>query len=1049
MSLYRVRQQRESAQAAATVFPSSSAPRYRCEPHWLAPSATAFHEPEAPCPPCLGGRLRALPRLAASALPPLPSALPPPRPSSRGLRRAHSAAPAGGAAGGKGGAASMGGTPAEQPKRSTRPPVPRPSPCALPHAPFPMRPSPCALPHAPFPMRPSPCALPHAPFPMRPSPCALPHAPFPMRPSPCALPHAPFPMRPSPCALPHAPFPMRPSPCALPHAPFPMRPSPCALPHAPFPMRPSPCALPHAPFPMCPSPCALPHVPFPMCPSPCALPHVPFPMRPSPCALPHAPFPMCPSPCALPHVPFPMRPSPCALPHAPFPVRPSHAPFLMRPSSCALPHAPFPVRPSHAPFLMRPSPCALPHAPIPMRPSPCAHPPPTSPKVRGADSNSLAMTRQSQRDIWLHQMLPPRACQGRRLLLVPWSTGMYHGVGSQVHLIGAFLGLAMLHNHQLVSCARPISPPFPPLPPWWQVHLMGAFLGLAMLHNHTLIPLANSFDRANHPHCQDCIPPHALLPTHSPPSPISPFSLCLPSFRASLALSALRRHTATGQQGAWECFFFPIVSPDCEDELNRLRAQDAIGECVTGEELGYDRAAQSDQQVREWGRWGWQGRLAERRSGDAFRECVTGEGQGYDRAAQSKQQLCVSPGHNCPSPPFRLFPTSSPLPPPPFPIRLPPTTSPLPPTALRLPLAAPRRLNPWSAGHGTCHAASGGGVTAVCLDPTTGVAVCLDPTTDVFMSYEGRAASLWGDAYLADADMVEHGGHVASTSADTKMVHWWEAQGAPLRLPATYSAPLFPPARCTGGGRRRTVWHRMSPPSTPIDLAREPYMQRPIVSMHVRQSDKLSEMRVLSLPAHMFLAYRLRRALVDLRHVWLNTEAQVGCVWLNTEAQVGDVLLAAVAARPHVPRILPAPCSGGPPTRVAQHGGTGGWDIHSGTHVLCVVDLPGISPTYQCSPLPSTPVPRMAQSVINETAHYPDWHFLFATNARQPSHSERNREYDAAQSVAASLASALIAAQCDVFLGSLGSNWSRLINELRATGGRLYSGFVVMNLGEW
>ncbi|CAI5494371.1 unnamed protein product [Closterium sp. Naga37s-1] len=624
MSLYRVRQQRESAQAAATVFPSSSAPRYRCEPHWLAPSATAFHEPEAPCPPCLGGRLRALPRLAASALPPLPSALPPPRPSSRGLRRAHSAAPAGGAAGGKGGAASMGGTPAEQPKRVLSPAG---------------------------------------------------------------------------------------------------------------------------------------------------------------------------------HM--------------------GYGTFTFRPPLVLL-------------LLQLPTTATV------------------GEQVRGADSNSLAMTRQSQRDIWLHQMLPPRACQGRRLLLVPWSTGMYHGVGSQVHL-------------------------------------MGAFLGLAMLHNHTLIPLANSFDRANHPHCQ-----------------------------------------ATGQQGAWECFFFPIVSPDCEDELNRLRAQDAIGECVTGEELGYDRAAQSDQQ-----------------------------------------------------------------------------------------------------------------------------AVCLDPTTDVFMSYEGRAASLWGDAYLADADMVEHGGHVASTSADTKMVHWWEAQGAPLRLPATYSAPLFPPRQVHWWRAQAvrfmlsTVWHRMSPPSTPIDLAREPYMQRPIVSMHVRQSDKLSEMRVLSLPAHMFLAYRLRRALVDLRHVWLNTEAQVGCVWLNTEAQVGDVLLAAVAARPHVPRILPAPCSGGPPTRVAQHGGTGGWDIHSGTHVLCVVDLPGISPTYQCSPLPSTPVPRMAQSVINETAHYPDWHFLFATNARQPSHSERNREYDAAQSVAASLASALIAAQCDVFLGSLGSNWSRLINELRATGGRLYSGFVVMNLGEW
>ncbi|CAI5997206.1 unnamed protein product [Closterium sp. NIES-64] len=761
-----------------------------------------------------------------------------------------------------------------------------------------------------------------------------------------------------------------------------------------------------------------------------------------------------------------------------------------------------------------------------MHPYPCTHPPSTSPKVRGADSNSLAMTCQSQRDIWLHQMLPPRACQGRRLLLVPWSTGMYHGVGSQVHL-------------------------------------MGAFLGLAMLHNRTLVPLANSFDRANHPHCQGrftctvcplpssllsqlpialllaltaahCPPPCSvpfLLPCsltlsitrlsrarqpeghargdwmiirqevlrivatriggeggvasqgskctstfqphvslvlrfdcsqHSPPSPALPFLSALRSILPCSSLCPTACCAATGQQGAWECFFFPMVSPDCEAELNRLRARDAIGDCVTGEELGYDRAAQSEKQ---------------------------------------------------------LFPATSPLPPPPFPHppsthRLPPSASPFPPPALLHPSAPMARamereavvcLNPATGVVMPCNrevlisphllprtlclpsstSPSASSLPpppvcahqAVCGDPTTdGVinyeGLCLDPTTDVFMSYEGRAASLWGDAYLADADVVEHGGHVASTSADTKMVrrdtwgrhgskgalvvgahcmshclafssappfprpvHWWRAQAVRfmLRWPsahlchvinqqrhtaygmhvanriasfhssshstnppssppsshlsslhafslalqhyescvsdaspaaaATASAasaspntPVDPPATAS------TSWHRMSLPSTPTDLVREPYMQRPIVSMHVRQSDKLSEMRVLSLPAHMFLAYRLRRALVDLRHVWLNTEAQ---------------------------------------------------------------------------------------SVINETAHYPDWHFLFATNARQPSHSERNREYDAAQSVAASLASALIAAQCDGFIGSLGSNWSRLINELRATNGRLYSGLVAMNLGEW
>ncbi|CAI7829585.1 unnamed protein product [Closterium sp. NIES-53] len=198
--------------------------------------------------------------------------------------------------------------------------------------------------------------------------------------------------------------------------------------------------------------------------------------------------------------------------------------------------------------------------------------------------------------------------------------------------------------------------------------------------------------------------------------------------------------------------------------------------------------------------------------------------------------------------------------------------------------------------------------------------------------------------------------HYESCGSDASPAAASAAAAATASAASASLNPVDPPATTS------TSWHRMSPPSTPTDLAREPYMQRPIVSMHVRQSDKLSEMRVLSLPAHMFLAYRLRRALVDLRHVWLNTEAQ---------------------------------------------------------------------------------------SVINETAHYPDWHFLFATNARQPSDSERNREYDTAQSVAASLASALIAAQCDVYVGSLGSNWSRLINELRATSGRLYAGFVAMNLGEW
>ncbi|CAI7874365.1 unnamed protein product [Closterium sp. NIES-54] len=74
-----------------------------------APLSPPASPPTLLLPAGLGGRLWALRQLAASTIAPLPSALPSPRPSSRGLRRAHSAAPPGGAAGGRGRAPLMGG----------------------------------------------------------------------------------------------------------------------------------------------------------------------------------------------------------------------------------------------------------------------------------------------------------------------------------------------------------------------------------------------------------------------------------------------------------------------------------------------------------------------------------------------------------------------------------------------------------------------------------------------------------------------------------------------------------------------------------------------------------------------------------------------------------------------------------------------------------------------------------------------------------------------------------------------------------------------------
>ncbi|CAI5494304.1 unnamed protein product [Closterium sp. Naga37s-1] len=143
----------------------------------------------------------------------------------------------------------------------------------------------------------------------------------------------------------------------------------------------------------------------------------------------------------------------------------------------------------------------------------------------------------------------------------------------------------------------------------------------------------------------------------------------------------------------------------------------------------------------------------------------------------------------------------------------------------------------------------------------------------------------------------------------------------------------------------------------------EPYMPRPIVSLHVRGTDKFAEMGLTSLDSHIFHMNRLRHHGLDLSHVWLNTETQA-----NVDRAVADHL---------------------------------------------------------------------------------SWSFFYSSNARQQEAVGGLREYEWAQSVAVSLASVLIAAQCDYFVGSLGSNWSRLMNELRSTNGRLGAGFIADNVEEW
>ncbi|CAI5482750.1 unnamed protein product [Closterium sp. Yama58-4] len=149
-------------------------------------------------------------------------------------------------------------------------------------------------------------------------------------------------------------------------------------------------------------------------------------------------------------------------------------------------------------------------------------------------------------------------------------------------------------------------------------------------------------------------------------------------------------------------------------------------------------------------------------------------------------------------------------------------------------------------------------------------------------------------------------------------------------------------------------------------LSEEPYLPRPIVSVHVRQGDKAGEMRLLPLRAFVAAAQHMRRNAPNLNHIWLSTEMQ---------------------------------------------------------------------------------------SVVEEAKEqHRDWTFLFTQNPRQEG-TMTMHEYEAAVGadvlVGLSFVNLIIASQCDYFVGTLGSNWNRLIDELRCTNGRLFSGYLALNHGQW
>ncbi|GJP48716.1 hypothetical protein CLOM_g7996 [Closterium sp. NIES-68] len=313
--------------------------------------------------------------------------------------------------------------------------------------------------------------------------------------------------------------------------------------------------------------------------------------------------------------------------------------------------------------------------------------------------------------------------------------------------------------------------------------------------------------------------------------------------------------------------------------------------------------------------------------------------------------------------------------------------------------------------------------------------VCANDEDYNFLRLRSDAAREWDHAFLQRPNVVELTGSMQPVNEVQRQIHWWRAQAIRfmLRWPSAYMCHITNRVRHSAYGLQiaihlvsaaaeqeaiiralkpddahkglainygqeintlshinfsapnleNEVWPGLDFAGCSLDshtdpqrpkhaadsvyegVGGEPYIPRPIVSMHVRQGDKAGEMRLISFPSFMFMANRLRRRIPHLKYVWLSTEMQ---------------------------------------------------------------------------------------SVVDQSQQYKDWAFLYSTNPRQngtTSIFEYEQNAGVAKLAGISLANLLISSQCDFYVGALGSNWNRLINELKATSGRVYSGYASVNFDEW
>ncbi|CAI6007014.1 unnamed protein product [Closterium sp. NIES-64] len=657
------------------------------------------------------------------------------------------------------------------------------------------------------------------------------------------------------------------------------------------------------------------------------------------------------------------------------------------------------------------------------RPSNCCGCNPQPPWVRGSDAGNLPLTRVAQRDLWAHQF--PASCAGKRLLLLDWpkppppdsaadaSTGAVGagGAGSGAVTTGSDLPLLLQ----------------------WAA----AALGLAVRFDRVLV-IRGAFPPAKHGHCN-------------------------------------------GTGGKW-------------------KGKEGGGETPRGREAG------------EGGMRG--GGMGDQGGGKGGRKRVDGGGEGRVRPCTPPRfSALLPPPSASPLLPPRLptfhFPTPSPSAP-----VSPPRSSPSTPLPPSLPfptdLSASGALHCYFLPFVSqdCErtaldaAAASSSTMPACLDGLSAGAegagereallkgqepvVCMkggsleDLRGEGALGRQAIAAAAaaaaeyalffrWGKAYQQQASVLEVEGVVRNDDATLK-AYWWQAQA--LRFLLRWPSALL----CHATNRMRHSAYGLRV-ATHMLLSRN---QQTAIIRNVANPDGTpeninkingSEEAVALARLNFTSAWTLHTrgwlgegfaGCVDARGGGLTGRAEEDDAFVKSEKGRGRVVVdrdyEGVGGEVYVMRPIVSVQLALSGDRGGAEGGAGGgvaagglvgeerWGLMLSAIMGFVHRLRLAVPDMRYIWLST-----LAQSVIEESHHHPDWTFIHSQNPRLQQ-GQAFAEYEKAvglpEVTSSRLATLLIASESDYFVGARGSAWHGLLNGLRATNGRGFAGHVTLDIDE-